>query len=369
MNTKSSSAAAGRIENPVDISKNSFDYIRIFCTYIVFFGHFLTHFEVESSALFFIAYIVRAVPVFFLFSGFFTAASLERYSTKEFYIRRFFRIYPAMWICIILNTVIIMFLYSGFPSLKDFVIYAGSQLTVGQFYTGDWLRGYGVGVPNGALWTISSDIQFYIIAVLIARLMKKRSLKVWIAVVAAFAMLSLVLQYLSPYMPETLFKLIMVVIIPFMYIFLFGMMVYYHREKLVPFFKKYVFLFGAVYLVWSLLPDGITKYFEGVRYNVVTTILLMCLVISLGFALGSHRMKTDYTYGFYLYHMVVINVVYHVFVKKIESPLLFIGLLVLTSVIIFGLGFLSTQIVDKKIANPLMKKTLSRFVKKEEAAQ
>jgi peptidoglycan/LPS O-acetylase OafA/YrhL len=37
-----------------------------------------------------------------------------------------------------------------------------AQLSIVQFYNPDFLRGYGVGVLNGSLWTISVELQFYV---------------------------------------------------------------------------------------------------------------------------------------------------------------------------------------------------------------
>ena len=167
----------------IDIDENCFDWVRIVVALIVFLGHFLTHFEVPSSILFEIAYFVRGVPVFFCLSGFFVARSVERYRPKEFYVRRFVRIYPAMWLCIAVNTVIILITYSVRPTLKELLIYLGTQLSVFQFYTGDWLRGYGVGVPNGALWTITVDIQFYLLAYLLLKWLSKKPLRYWICTI------------------------------------------------------------------------------------------------------------------------------------------------------------------------------------------
>ena len=48
-----------------DVNENCFDIIRLVCTFTVFFGHFLTHFNVDNAILHGIAYFVRGVPVFF----------------------------------------------------------------------------------------------------------------------------------------------------------------------------------------------------------------------------------------------------------------------------------------------------------------
>lgn len=175
----------------VNFEDNSFDIIRIVCAFIIFFGHFITHFGVESPIAYYVAYFIRGVPVFFCISGFLVAKGLESYSTKKFLVKRFFRIYPVLWVCVIINLLLILSVYSVKPSFKDLFIYLITQLSIGQFYTGDWLRGYGVGVPNGALWTITTDVQFYLIAILIVKLLKDKPLKVWAGIVTLTAGISL----------------------------------------------------------------------------------------------------------------------------------------------------------------------------------
>ena len=125
-----------------------------------------------------------------------------------------------MWVCIILNTMIILAIYAVKPSLKEFFIYIVTQFTVFQFFTGGWLRGYGVGVPNGVLWTITVDIQFYILAVWLVKVLKNKSMKTWFLTIGGVALLSLLLERYKMMYPEILYKLLIVSIIPFLYIFL-----------------------------------------------------------------------------------------------------------------------------------------------------
>ena len=51
-------------------------------------------------------------------------------------------------------------------------------------------------------------------------------------------------------------------------------------------------------------------------YNTVTTLLTAFLIFAFGFRL-KWRMKRDLTYGFYLYHMVFINIVIHLGCKTL----------------------------------------------------
>ena len=353
--------ASKEINQDLNINDNCFDIIRIVAAYTVFLGHFITHFNVPFPVLFDIAYFVRGVPVFFLLSGFFIAASLERYTAKEFLIRRFVRIYPAMWICILLNTLIIFCIYA-LPPIKDLFVYFFTQFTVFQFYTGDWLRGYGVGNPNGALWMISCMIQFYIIAIFIAKWMKSRSLKTWISVIILFAMVSLISAKLQGLFPEIIWKLYAVEIIPFLYIFMFGMAMYYHRHRMIPVLKRYWYLFCVIYIAWEIfVPSSVKAVFDGVLYNVVTTVFLSLMIGAIGFAFGRHRLKADYSYSFYLYHMVVINIIYHLFIQRITSVFSLLGILSLSTVLVVLLAVLSQKLIEQKTGNLLQKQLLKRF--------
>lgn len=58
------------------VDDNCFDIIRAVCTFIIFLGHFLTHFHISNVALNEIAYFIRGVPVFFFMSGLFIFNSL-----------------------------------------------------------------------------------------------------------------------------------------------------------------------------------------------------------------------------------------------------------------------------------------------------
>lgn len=341
----------------VDVDNNSFDYIRIICACTIFLGHFLTHFHYQNGVLDFAAYFIRGVPVFFCLSGFFCARSVDRYSRGEFLKKRFFRLYPSLWVCLIINTMIIALTYFKWPTIKEFILYLLTQFTVFQFYTGDWLREYGVGAPNGALWTISTEVQFYILLVLFAGFMKKWSLKIWITVITILAAFSLILgQFGERYLPAIGNKLLMVSVFPFLYIFLFGVMCYWHRDRLIPLLMRYCIPLCIIYTLWNILPDAVTDGIGGgVRYNVVTTILLMMTLISVGFRMGRHRMKREWSYHFYLYHMVVINFFVHNITGSASGITQMLLLLITTFVITAAFVIFSGGFIDGVLSNKIQK--------------
>lgn len=189
--------------------------------------------------------------------------------------------------------------------------------------------------------------------------MKKRTLRFWITFIGILSVLSVILEKMSPIMPEIAYKLLTVSIFPFLYIFMFGMMVYNFREKLIPLFVKYKWAIIAIYTIWELLPDKITNCVYGVRYNTVTTLLLMCTVFAVGYGFGKHRVKTDYTFSFYLYHVVVINLVVELGITSISTPLVFITVFISELIAIMTLSYFSAHVIEKRVSNALLNKALS----------
>lgn len=173
------------------------------------------------------------------------------------------------------------------------------------------------------------------------------------------ALLSLLLEKYKMLYPEILYKLLIVSIIPFLYIFLFGMMAYYFRDSIVTFLEGHTGVITFIYIIWFFIPERWTGMFQGPRYNVVTTLLLICAVLAIGFHFGRHRFKTDYSYAFYLYHMVVINVIRHMWIEKITSVIEFVIVFLVAILLTVFLGWLSVSQVDKKIGAKWQKNLLS----------
>lgn len=149
---------------PENYDNNLLDMFRIAATFCVFFGHFLTHYEIQNPICHGIWHLVPGVPVLFLLCGFLAAKTLDsNRPIKTYLIGRFYRMMPEFWLCIAVNTVVIAAIYDVCPTLKETLIYLVTQFGCMNFYTGDWLRGYGVSAPNGSLWTIVIQMQFFVL--------------------------------------------------------------------------------------------------------------------------------------------------------------------------------------------------------------
>lgn len=166
----------------IDFKKNSLNLIRLLAAFQVMYMHAYVHLEVETPSLLneIINYF-KGVPVFFTLSGYLIWQSIGRSHTfTEYAKKRFWRIYPELWIAVIVEIVVLLALYHqpiDWPQLGLFTV---GQATLFQFWTPEFLRGYGCGTPNGALWTITVLIQFYFIAYFIYKSFHNRNFFSWL---------------------------------------------------------------------------------------------------------------------------------------------------------------------------------------------
>ena len=235
------------------------------------------------------------------------------------------RIYPELWLAFIINTIIIAFLYGLSNNYVDNVIYFVTQITIFQFYTGDWLRGYGVGTPNGALWTITVTIQFYIAVFFLFKLTKKWKLRHWGMLLLFCIMLSVICSNLF-FVSDIVRKLIQVSLIPYLYIFIVGIIIYKYRNILLPFLVKWFWLLGIIYLPvkYFILHIKVPLQF-GMLYDVFSTLLLSATIIGAGYAFGKKRLKYEISYSIFIWHMIICNVFIEIS-KKNGLPLNYYGI-------------------------------------------
>ncbi len=112
---------------------------------------------------------IFALCLFFLISGFVIPFSLERRNLRGFVVRRFFRLYPTLWLCIAVTATFVVLLSArgGLPYSFATVVTNGLLVNV---YTGH---------PHidPVYWTLAVEELFYVCAALVAsrRLLNRRS--------------------------------------------------------------------------------------------------------------------------------------------------------------------------------------------------
>lgn len=310
--------------NPIDLKNNCFDIIRLIAAFQVMFGHFIDHFELFDNYTFFrflrivSNYILGCgVVIFFALSGYFSLMSLERNDYANYFFKKFVRIYPELWLAFLVNVVLIIILY-GMGNTKDNIIFVFTQISFFQFYTGDWLRGYGVGTPNGALWTITVTIQFYILVYFLNMVSKKWKPLHWLLLLLICMVISILCSNLL-FLPEIITKLLAVSVIPYFYIFLVGIIVYKYRDYILRYVSEYWNYIAVFYIFTKILLSSFSKNIAlGVQYDVFSSCLLSLTVIGLGYAFSLKRLKVEMSYSLFLWHMIVCNV----FIEIAEIKLL-----------------------------------------------
>lgn len=328
--------------------ENNFDLIRLIAAFQVAIIHTAEHLQLDDAYLQSIGGISFPFPgvfVFFVISGFLiTASCVNNVSFVRYLKNRVLRIFPALWCAFLLLFVVLCVCgYINRDTLKLPQLWAWmvGQTTVFEFYTPDVLRGFGVGCPNGSLWTIPVEFGFYLLLPLVIYICRKR-LNICLIVLSV---MSLGVNYINAlFLDGTVMKLIKYSFLPWLYCFFIGSLLYLNWDAVRKFFEG-----KAIY--WILVYGLYVNLVTGPSYQVVlpgilgANILLAFLTISLAYTIpkmGGILHGIDISYGLYLYHMIVVNVFVELgFVGEWKYGLASLALSVL-------LGLISWLLIEKK---------------------
>lgn len=289
--------------------KNSISFIKLLASVQVFLGHATVHMGVElfPETLNRLFNVLQGVPVFFVLSGFLIWASLGR--TKSFSVfckKRILRLFPELWIGVLTNCLIMILLYRDNIEWLSYAMFQITQGTFLQFWTPGHLRGYGSGTPNGSLWTIGIMIQAYIIMWLLYKFLHRSKKSTWIITGFISVGLSFTPILVEVLMPEIVFKLYNQTFIPYIWLFILGALLSEFFEFVIIFLKKYWYCFACITLIIVYLDWKIPG-----AYNILRCIPMALAIVGFSYKFPQFALKKDYSYGIYIYHMIVINVMIH----------------------------------------------------------
>ena len=307
---------------------NNFNLIRLVAAFQVMVVHVLNHFGIDGAFV----DIVKAtpgVPTFFFISGYLITGSYQRTrsrGTAAFFKNRILRIYPGLVACVLLSTAAVWF--TGFfgdvqVAVGKILVWVLAQATIVQFYNPDFMRTFGAGVLNGVLWTITVELQFYVLAPLLYYLLERKTPILVVFFLVALGT-NLYLHHLADGSSIGV-KLLYVSFLPWVYMFLLGSLLAYRRNLVSVILRlRYgVLLLG--YLVSMTLIGDYTSNAQN-AINPLAFVFLACLIVKVAYErlplpqqMTYFFDKNDLSYGLYLYHMPVINV------------LLFLGLFSVTA--------------------------------------
>ena len=234
--------------------KNCLNTIRLIAAISVFYIHALAHLKVAMpGVLTSVLSFFQGVPIFFAMSGFLVWDSVGRSDGFASYIKkRFLRVYPELWCAVLLSLAMILALFDEGIVWGQLGLFTLTQGTVLQFWTPDFLRGYGCGTPNGALWTICVMVQFYVVVYFAHRLLNKKKLWVWVSVFVGSVAAAVISPLLKGLLPGIIYKLYRQTLIPHAWLFLLGVILAAKRDFFFPYLRKYWGILLALSAVFLL---------------------------------------------------------------------------------------------------------------------
>jgi len=289
---------------------NNFNLLRLFAALQVVYSHSISHLEIKNEYLIafsdFISYF-PGVPIFFLISGYLISMSYDKNpNIKEYTKNRVLRIIPGLYVNFLIGLIVLWY-FDQFSdiSLVSILPWIVSQLTLFQFYNPEFIRDFGVGVINGSLWTISVELVFYMILPFIYVFLKKDFYRRFIVLM----IISLFFYFFITNISTKTFiyeRLIGVSILPYLFYFLIGLYVYKYKDTLIKYLENKVILYAFLYAFIVFLSVDNFAYL--VLKQFVYALFIFSFVFSykkLSYTLMKHN---DFTYGIYIYHMLVVNI-------------------------------------------------------------
>ena len=257
---------------------------------------------------------IDKVPLFFFISAYTIMMSLtsRKQSWKEYGFRRFLRIYPELWLSVLFDVIVLLVQFPYLFKHLQFHLWIFGQSTIFQFWTPDILRFYGNGTPNGSLWTIFITVQFYVLIYLAYEKIEKLNWKQDITVLILCILGNSFISFFDERINTIIFHLMLQTIVPYLYMFYFGIIFYKYSDKLIDFCKKYFWLIVLLFIASSIWNRYINFIPHTYTTGTVLHVLMCCILFfAIAYKFNKIKLKKDYSYGIYIYHMIILNLFVH----------------------------------------------------------
>lgn len=328
-----------RISTPTFPRSNNLEWLRLIFAVQVVFVHAAEHLNFKIPAI--IGHF-PGVPAFFFVSGFLIYASYLNAPGRRYFENRFLRLYPALAF-VTLGGMALALTAHGWRDLLNnlptYTVWLVSQTTLGQAYNPALFRDIGVGVINGSLWTLTTEILFYCCVPVIVWVERRFRLTVLALITVSFTIYVTgpLIWHEAIYRGKTIYDFIMVTPMAWGWMFGFGILAVKHFD---------VVHRGLKYLLIAAVPMAVMIGFGkgpffatfGNRLGLAYFVCYTALVLWLAFATPFVRLKFDLSYGIYVWHMPVINLLLVLAVPK-AAPLAF--------ALTFAISALSWVLVEK----------------------
>ena len=302
---------------------NNFDLIRLLAAIQVFVMHAVAWLNLSVPPVFMeVVDWFPGVPIFFFISGYLVTASFVRSpSAVQFFRNRALRILPGLWVCLMV-TFFIVALRGGLPESNLLLKTLAWFIANGSIF--QFVGDMGTGVINGALWSISTEAQFYILIPLVglfSAFFRGRRAQVTAILFVLVCISGLIHQWVlasSSILHPWIFQVVYPSLLANGYFFLMGVLAYVWRDQLIALVRARLLIFLGLYIAvrMLLLSAGYSVH------AVHSTILGVAVYFFLGLAIfaAAHTAEGvsrwllrghDFSYGLYIYHMPVIYALIH----------------------------------------------------------
>ncbi|HCN51912.1 MAG TPA: acyltransferase [Chryseobacterium sp.] len=329
---------------------NNFDFLRfIFASFVIISHSYPLSGSTEGDILTRVTdgqmgFSYIGVHGFFIISGYLIFKSLLRSKgLADYYWKRLLRLYPALFVVLILTVLLAPFVYeSSVPYWKNHSVYTYVPQNLTLFFRQKGIDGIFESNPykgsiNGSLWTICYEFSMYIMVSLLFFVRTKSFVKI---IVALLFISSYILSIFHPNFLYGIFVRLELGSSSFynlMCFFTAGMLLTYLKtdnKKLV----SSLILLSFIVLVASV-------YFQIFKYTCYFT--LPILVILIGSKSTRYINKVgevigDISYGIYIYSFPIQQALMYYF--KLDT----IPLMILSTILSFILGYISWHLIEKK---------------------
>jgi peptidoglycan/LPS O-acetylase OafA/YrhL len=288
--------------------QNNLDLLRLIFALQVSCSHAIAHFGGSVPR---VLEHFPGVPAFFFVSGFLIYASYQSTTPAEYFRNRFLRLFPGLLIVCLAGALLVLFAHGPERFQREGMVVVTwflAQISLGQAFNPSSFRDIGVGVINGSLWTLTTEILFYFSIPVIVRLESRFRYVVWFLTI-----LSYIIYLFGPsvlgievYRGKSIFEVLALTPIVWGWMFGIGILAF----KYFTFLKQHMGSLAcsavALILMAYLDSSGIMGT-SGNQLGLVYFLSYAGVIFSLAFAVPLRRPRFDISYGIYIWHMFVIN--------------------------------------------------------------
>ena len=306
---------------PTEWPVNNFDLLRLLAALQVALVHMIAHLKPPGPGFAIFDHGLRlfpGVPVFFLISGFLISKSFEQSVSLGEYLRnRLLRIFPALWVCLVVSVGVVLAGGVGAIALtatRDWLIFWADQMMALELYQPAFLDSFGTGYLNSSLWTIPVELEFYLLLPVIYSVLGLRVCRrngALLIVLAVSLAIRLACADGAPLYRTGISNLVLPTIAPHLWMFLAGVLAQRNWRAIRPWLAGQ---FHWWILGYILVRAIVVRFHVGLGTLEINPLLFVLLAgVVLSFAMSARALSdrmlrhNDLSYGTYIYHMPVVN--------------------------------------------------------------